>query len=92
TKTYDGTTTATLNSSNYQLSGFVSGQGATVTQTQGTYASANAGTNISVSANLSSNDFAADTGTQLSNYALPTVATGTGTITPKAVSLSGVTA
>ena len=36
-------TTATLASGNYIMAGFVSGQGASVTQTSGTYASADAG-------------------------------------------------
>ncbi len=79
TRTYDGTTTATLTPGNYLLSGFVTGQGATVTQTLGAYASANAGSRL-VTANLLAGDFIADPGTLLANYILPTEAAGLGTI------------
>ena len=78
-KTYDGTTAATLASSNYALTGFVSGQGASITQTAGTFASPNAGARI-VSATLASTDFTADSGTLLTNYTLPTSASGAGQI------------
>jgi hypothetical protein len=45
TKTYDGTTTATLNSGNYEIDGFVAGQGATVKQPSSiAYAGSDAGT------------------------------------------------
>src|SRR5262249_15871278 len=37
TKTYDGNVAAILTSSNYALSGFIGSQGATVTQTVGSY-------------------------------------------------------
>src|SRR3546814_7203157 len=79
TKTYDGTAAATLTSANYQLSGFAAGEGATVTETMGLYGSANAGTRT-VTAALGSGDFTADSGTLLSNYVLPTSASGLGTI------------
>ena len=79
TKTYDGTTTATLGPSNFVLTGFAGGQGASVTQTVGQYASPNAGLQTVIS-NLSSGDFAPNSGTDLSNYHLPTVAYGAGTI------------
>ncbi len=81
-KVYDGTTAATLATSNFSLSGFAAGQGASVTQTAGTYATANAGTGIAVSTSLTAANIAANGGTLLSNYILPTLATGTGTITP----------
>ena len=42
-KIYDGATGATLTSGDYTLTGFVAGQNATVTQTVGSYDSANAG-------------------------------------------------
>jgi trimeric autotransporter adhesin len=87
TKSYDGTTTATLNAGNFLLSGFANGQGASVTQTVGEYASANAGTQA-VTANLTASDFTANTGTSLSNYTLPSEAYGTGTITPATLSVS----
>jgi filamentous hemagglutinin family protein len=79
TKTYDATTAANLNSANYQLSGFISGQGASVTQTLGSYGSPNAGTQ-SVSASLAGGDFSANGSTNLNNYDLPVSALGTGTI------------
>ncbi len=87
TKTYDGTTAATLLSSDYTLSGFVGSEGAAITQTVGTYASANAGTR-NVTANLGSGDFAANSGTLLSNYILPIQAQGSGTITGRSLSLN----
>jgi filamentous hemagglutinin family protein len=84
TKVYDATVGATLGSANYQLSGFVSGEGATITETQGSYGSANAGIRT-VTALLDTGDFAADAGTSLSNYVLPTSASGLGTITQAAL-------
>ena len=82
TKTYDGTTTATLASSNYALSGFIGTQGATIVQTSGTYNSPDAATASSITTTLTSSDFSANTGTNLSNYIEPTTATGAGTIVP----------
>ncbi len=87
TKTYDGTTTANLTSSDFTLSGFAQGQGATVTQTVGDYATKNVGVQA-VTANLASSDFTPDSGTSLSNYTLPTVAYGSGTINPAVLSAS----
>jgi filamentous hemagglutinin family protein len=87
-KTYDGTNVATLGSGNFSLSGFVSAQGGTVTQTVGTYASANAGGGIAVSASLSPGEFVANTGTLLSNYILPVAAAGTGTIGKAALTVT----
>ncbi len=88
-KTYDGTTAATLAPGNYSLVGFVPGQTATVTQTVGTYASPNAGTGIGVSATLTAGDFTAGAGTLLTNYVLPTSASGNvGVIDPKALTFS----
>src|SRR5207248_1322312 len=81
-KTYDGTTAANLAPANYSLSGFVAGQGASVSQTSGSYASANAGSPITVTASLASGDFTANAGTLLSNYNLPASAAGPGTINP----------
>lgn len=81
TKTYDGATGALLGSANFAVSGFVAGQGASVTQTAGAYADPNVGTHL-VTAGLSATDFAADAGTLMSNYVVPTSATGLGSITP----------
>ncbi|WP_163117270.1 hypothetical protein, partial [Acinetobacter baumannii] len=64
---------------NYQLSGFIAGEGASVSQTSGSYATAQAGAHL-VTANLGSGDFTANAGTNLANYALPTSANGLGTI------------
>jgi filamentous hemagglutinin family protein len=90
-KTYDGTTAAALIPSDYQLTGFVSGQGATVVQTAGTYADRNAGIRV-VTASLRAGDFTADGGALLSNYVLPTTAVGVGRIdqAPLVAILSGV--
>jgi hypothetical protein len=88
-KTYDGGTTATLTSGEYSLTGFVSGQGATVTQTSGTYAQKDAGTGLLVTASLSSGNFTATGSTQLTDYTLPTTASGNvGQIDPKALTAS----
>ncbi len=93
-KTYDGTTTATLSSSNFALTGLIGTQSFTVTQTTGTYngkdvstLSANSGTapGTTVTASLSASNFTAGSGTLASNYVLPTTATGAGTITPKSL-------
>ncbi|HTV52496.1 MAG TPA: YDG domain-containing protein [Steroidobacteraceae bacterium] len=92
TKVYDGTTTATLSSANYSLSGFVAGQNATINQPSSvTYDSADAGART-ITATLSSPNFVAGSGTNLANYILPTTATGAGTITPAPVDLTGVLA
>lgn len=90
-KTYDSTTNATLNNGNFNLTGFVAGEGASVSQTTGSYASANVdanGGNGAVSASLLASHLSANSGTLLSNYVLPTSASGNvGTITPAALTL-----
>ena len=92
TKVYDGTTTATLTSANYSLSGFIGTQGATVNQPGAvSYDSASAGAGT-ITATLSAPNFTADAGTNLANYQLPTTATGAGTITPAPLNLTGVLA
>ncbi|WP_233834120.1 MBG domain-containing protein [Paraburkholderia sp. ZP32-5] len=88
-KTYDGTTTAALGSGNYVLSGFVGGQGATVTQTSGAYNSADVATAGTVTATLAGGDFMASGGTNLANYVLPTSASGTASITPATLTVTG---
>ncbi len=92
TKTYDSTTGAVLTAGtastngSYTVSGFVSGQGAYITQTVGAYDSANASlsgiTNhaTTVSATLAPSDWTAKSGTILSNYSLPTSVSAIGTI------------
>jgi formylmethanofuran dehydrogenase subunit C len=92
-KAYDGSTNATLSPANFSLSGFVSTDSASVTQTTGAYASKDAGTGIVVSAALSARDFSPVGSTNLSNYSLPTSASGSiGIITPAPVAVSGITA
>jgi hypothetical protein len=85
TKTYDGGTTATLTPANFYITGLVGTDKFTVTQTMGTYASANAGMNIGVTAYLSAINFTPYGSTMASNYSFPTSASGTGTINPKAL-------
>jgi len=91
TKVYDRTTAALLGSLNFSISGFVAGEGATVTQTAGVYDSLNAGSR-SVSSTLAGGDFTANGGTLLSNYILPTTASGAGAITPAPLTISGILA
>ena len=80
-KPYDGTTTAYLEPADFQLSGFVSGQGAGMAPVLGQYASANIGNGIQVTAPLDAGDFIPDNGTLLSNYLLPASVMGLGSIT-----------
>ena len=86
-KVYDATTTATLASANYSLTGFVGGDSATVTKTAGTYDSANAGART-VSTTLAAGDVSGAGGTLLATYVLPVSARGVGTISQKALSIS----
>ncbi|WP_242097076.1 YDG domain-containing protein, partial [Sphingomonas sp. CROZ-RG-20F-R02-07] len=87
TRTANGGTAATLSADNFVLAGFVPGEGASVTQTAGVYASPGAGTAIMVSTTLAEGDFAANGGTALANYVLPLGAlSGTvGTINPQII-------
>ena len=87
TRTYDGTNVATLNAADFRLTGFVAGQGASVTQTRGTFASADAGQRA-VTAGLGAGDFTAQGDTRLSNYILPTTAAGVGRISPAVLTAS----
>ena len=91
TKTYDGNDTATWASGTITASGFASGEGASVTQTSGTYNDKNVVSASSVTAELASTDFSFNSGVLASNYVLPTSVTATGsTITP--ANLTQVTA
>ncbi len=88
-KVYDGTTSATLAPGNFLLSGFVNSDSATVTKTTGTYASQNAGNDILVNTTLTSSDFSPIGSTNLSNYILPTSASGLiGSITPALLTIT----
>ncbi|WP_246050808.1 YDG domain-containing protein [Asticcacaulis tiandongensis] len=81
TKVYNGLTNAYINASHYELTGFIAGEGAAITQTsQAHYASQNAGTHT-ITATIAPSDYSANSGTSLANYILPTSVTGTGTIT-----------
>jgi filamentous hemagglutinin family protein len=88
-KIFDGNTQAALASPNFTLSGLVAGEAITVSQTVGTYASANAGNNILVTAAIGPDQFAAGPGTMLGNYTLPGAAQGLiGFISPRPLSVS----
>ena len=101
TKEYDGNATvANLATGNYRITGFISGEGATIGVTSGTY---DAGKNVQgpnsavSSASLVAGDYTQDAGTLLTNYDLSAVtgvsATGAiGAITAKALSLTPITA
>ncbi len=91
TKTYDGTTAATLAPANFNLTGFVGTESASVTQSAGTYASPSAGSGIDVSATLATGNYSPVGGTILTNYVLPGgsfTGTGIGTINPALLSVS----
>ncbi len=88
TKTYNGNTSATLTSANFSLSGVVSGESFTVTQTVGTYNSKDVATATTVTASLSSGQFTPGAGTLASNYVLPTSASGPGHITPASLTIT----
>jgi hypothetical protein len=88
-KVYDGTTAALLTPFNFSLIGFVNGDQAGITKTSGDYASKNAGSGLLVSTTLAPGDFAPQGNTQLSNYILPTTASGNiGSITALAINLN----
>jgi filamentous hemagglutinin family protein len=79
TKVFDNTTDATLSASNYQVYGFIAGEGASITQTHGTYETGHAGVQ-GVSVSVTPGDFSPISGTNLSNYILPSLITGFGTV------------
>src|SRR5437762_3050177 len=84
TKTYDGNTNATLTAANFSLTGVVMGESITVTKTAGTYNTKDVLTANTITTSLASGDFSPGTLTLLTNYTLPTTASGPGHITPKA--------
>ena len=90
-KVYDGSTVATLAPTNYTLTGFVGSDSATVNQTVGQYDSANAGART-VTATLANGNFVPVGSTDLRNYTLPTSASGSGTITPRPLTVIGIAA
>ncbi|WP_111639359.1 two-partner secretion domain-containing protein [Marinomonas shanghaiensis] len=88
TKVYDGNTTATLTNGNFDLSGFIGSEMLTVTKETGTYNSKNVANADSVTTSLISEDFTAVGETLASNYALPTTATGSASITQRTLTAS----
>ena len=86
-KVYDGTTNATLASSDYTINTGISGESFTINQTSGIYDSKDVATASSVTATLASGDFTAGSTTLASNYTLPTSAMGSASITPKALDM-----
>jgi hypothetical protein len=83
TKTYDGSTSATLTAANYSLSGLPSGEGFTVSHPVGTYNTMDVLTATTVTVSLGVADFTPAAGTLASNYSLPTNASGSGHITTR---------
>ncbi|REE18338.1 filamentous hemagglutinin family protein [Paraburkholderia sp. BL27I4N3] len=90
-KAYDGTTSVLLGASDFTITGLVGNQSATVAQTASSgYLSPNVGKNVGIGATLEPSDYTSALGTNLSNYNLPTQATGTlGEITAKIINLTG---
>jgi len=93
-KVYDTTAAVTLAANNFSIANFVAGEGASITQTEGVFDSVNASTNTgyspasTVTATLTPSHFTANAGTTLTNYVLPTSATGAGTITAAPLTVS----
>jgi filamentous hemagglutinin family protein len=79
-----------LLSANYLLQGFIAGEGATVSQGTGLFNNQHVGVNV-ITAALAGGNFTASGGTDLNNYALPTAASGAGTVTPFALTVVGAT-
>jgi hypothetical protein len=84
-KVYDGTNAATVSATGATVSGLVGGDALTVSAT-GTFSDKNVGTSKTVT--LASSYAGADAG----NYTITDQASTTASITPKAVSVSGITA
>src|SRR5262249_43829243 len=91
TKVYDATTTVALTPGNYSLTGLVGSASFTVTKTTGAFNIKDVPTANNVTASWVAGDFTPAAGTPAGNYNLPTTASGAGTITPKALTQSGLT-
>lgn len=87
-KVYDGSAAAALGTGNFVIGGFIAGEGATIGNTSGQYNSRNVQDASSVSTALSAGDYLAASGTLLSNYTLPTVASGSAAITAKLLNIA----
>ena len=95
TKVYDGTTNASLVKSDYTIGNVVDGESVSISKTAGTYNSKNVGTSPdrTVTVALTDTDYVAgNAGTELSNYTLPSTATGAGTITVRTLTFSNFVA
>ncbi|MFK7817867.1 MAG: beta strand repeat-containing protein [Planctomycetaceae bacterium] len=86
-KVYDGTTNGTINHSNVAFNGIVSGDDLTASGTIGTFTDKNVATNKAVI--LSGTTFG---GTDVGNYSFTDQTSSTASITPKAITVNGITA
>src|SRR5947208_3000892 len=87
TKPYDGNANAALTAANFSLSGLVGSESITVTKTSGTYNSKDVAAATTVTASLAAGDFTAGASTLLTNYVLPTSASGPGHITARPITV-----
>jgi len=91
-KVCDASTVATLVPGNFVLTGFVNSEGASVSQTTGSLADKSMGSSKAVTASLSSGNFVANSSTLLSNYTLPTTASGNiGAVSPASLTITALT-
>jgi trimeric autotransporter adhesin len=90
-KVYDGSQNIALAANNFAISGFVDqqGVGASVSGvTSGTFNNANVAQANTITAELAQNSIVLPSTAKASNYTLPTTASGAGTITPKALTIT----
>src|SRR6185437_3514098 len=80
TRPYNGNTNAILTAANFSLTGLVGVEAISITQTAGTYNSKDVATANTVTATLAAGDFTPSGSTLVSNYNLPTSASGPGHI------------
>ncbi len=86
TRVYDGGVTLDVTPSSYDITNVVGGESMTITNSVATLSARQVGTRH---ATVSALAFAPGAGTSLSNYDLPTLATGLVTVTPKTVGVTG---
>ncbi len=84
---YDGTTAATVDAASVQLSGILFGDVVTIADVIGTFADKNVGDNKTITITASTLG-----GTDLGNYSITNQATATADITPRSLTISGLTA
>jgi len=90
-KVYDGDVLATLQAENYVLSGFITGESATVNNFIGDYDTASVGVNKIVYVDLLAADFTTASGTDIGNYTFASTVSNTiGIISKKALDIKGV--